>query len=563
MHRFRSTNPSASARPRLFHLGLLCLLPSLIAAAPSTESTAETFAAATAAAHEANRTAEPVAPGPFAANWESLRAYRVPDWFRDAKFGIWAHWSPQGQPEMSDWYARIMYMPKGRPAWSRDIYNFHLVRYGHPSKFGYKDITNTFKAERWDPASLIALYKKAGAQYFVALANHHDNFDLWNSKYQPWNSTLIGPKRDMIGEWAEATRKAGLHFGVSLHGARAWRWFEVAQGADADGPLAGVPYDGKLTAKDGAGQWWDGLDPQDLYAQNHAIGAPYSKDYKRKFYNRVFDLVNKYNPDLLYFDDHVLPFYEEDKNDSLKIAAHFYNHSIATHHHKNEAVLTTKRLDEEQRKALVYDIERGRSDAILPQPWQTDTCIGEWHYSLPAYERGSYKSAHAVLQMLIDIVSKNGNLLLSIPVRKDGTLDDLELGILNDLAAWMEVNREAIFATRPWKVYGEGPSTTLPQEKGSFEGIKDVTDYAADDVRFTTSKDGKTLYAVLMAPAPGEVRIKSLGRAAALAGADVRRVELLGGKSRLNWSQEDGALVVQSAFASAPANPAVLKISLK
>ncbi len=542
---------------------LASLLPShsLAQVAPSR---VEEFTAATRAARIANQTAEPLAPGPFAPTWNSLRAYETPEWFRDAKFGIWAHWSPQGQPEMSDWYARFLYMPTGRPAWAKDIYHFHTVRYGHPSKRGYKDVARTFKAPRWQPRELVELYKRAGARYFVALANHHDNFDLWDSKYQPWNSTLVGPRRDMIAEWAAAARASGLRFGVSMHAARAWTWFEVAQGADLGGPLAGVPYDGKLTAQDGAGLWWEGLDPQDLYAQNHPLGAPYSADYKRKFTNRVFDAINKYNPDLLYFDDGVMPYYAEDGEASLTVAAHLYNHSVATHGGANEAVLATKRLDEDQRKCLVYDIERGRAETILPEPWQTDTCIGEWHYSAPSYEAGKYQSAHAVLQMLIDIVSKNGNLLLSIPVRADGTHDELELAILDDLAAWMTVNHACIVATRPWKVYGEGPSTEAPQEEGGHGGIKDVAEYAAGDVRFTTSKDGKTLYAILMAPAAGDVHIKSLASELKLLdpGVEISAVELLGSEGPLDWSQEADALTVKSCFTEAPANPAVLKVTL-
>ncbi|HLV81964.1 MAG TPA: alpha-L-fucosidase, partial [Chthonomonadaceae bacterium] len=200
-----------------------------------------------------------LAPGPFAPNWESLKQYRCPQWFQDAKFGIWAHWSPQCVPEQGDWYARNMYLQ------GSDQYNYHVAHYGHPSKFGYKDICNLWKAEHWDPDRLIRLYKRAGAKYFVALANHHCNFDCWNSKYQTWNSVNIGPHKDIVGIWAKTARRYGLRFGVTVHSARSWNWFEVAHGSDKTGPLAGVPYDGSLTKADGKGQWWDGYDPQDLY----------------------------------------------------------------------------------------------------------------------------------------------------------------------------------------------------------------------------------------------------------------------------------------------------------
>src|SRR5215211_7166828 len=247
---------------------------------------------------------EPIVKGPFKPTWESLQAYKTPDWFRDAKFGMWAHWGPQCQPESGDWYARGMYQ---EGSWQ---YKVHLQKYGHPSKFGFKDVINEWKAEKWDPEELVSLYKNAGAQYFMALANHHDNFDLYNSKYQSqWNATKIGPKKDLIGGWAKAAKNNGLPFGVSVHASHAWRWYEVAQRSDKTGQYAGIPYDGKLTKANGKGKWWEGLDPQELYAQNHPLSEgslddnsihkqwgwgngvyPLSKAYIDKFYNRTIDL---------------------------------------------------------------------------------------------------------------------------------------------------------------------------------------------------------------------------------------------------------------------------------
>jgi len=209
----------------------------------------------------------PIAAGPFKADWNSLTNYQTPEWFRDAKFGIWAHWGPQCEPEHGDWYARSMYLPGDRD------YKSHLAEYGHPSTNGFKDVIHQWKAANFNPNALLAFYKANGAKYFMALANHHDNFDNFNSRYQPWNSVALGPQKDLIGGWAAAARKNGLRFGVSVHASRAWSWYEVAQSADKSGPLAGVPYDGKLTKADGKGQWWDGLDPQDLYAQDHKPGS--------------------------------------------------------------------------------------------------------------------------------------------------------------------------------------------------------------------------------------------------------------------------------------------------
>ena len=264
--------------------------------------------------------AEPVAEGPFKSDWDLLKQHQCPDWYRDAKFGIWAHWSAQCVPEQGDWYARNMYTQYRRGRDGKDVpnpvYAYHVQHYGHPSKVGFKDIDALWKAERWEPEKLMSLYKRTGAKYFAALANHHDNFDCYDSKHQPWNSVRIGPKKDLVGAWGKAARDAGLQFGVTVHAARAWSWFEVAQGADKDGPLAGVPYDGKLTKADGKGTWWEGLDTQGLYAQNHAPKQKPDAAYCTKFYNRTVDLINKYQRDLLYFDDDYtdtgLPLYDAD-----------------------------------------------------------------------------------------------------------------------------------------------------------------------------------------------------------------------------------------------------------
>jgi alpha-L-fucosidase len=492
---------------------------------------------------------------PFYASWDSLKAYQCPEWFRDAKFGIWAHWSPQCQPEHGDWYARRMYVP-GEPD-----YADHLARYGHPSQTGFKDICRLWKAENWDPNRLMALYRRAGAQYFVALANHHCNFDCFDSKFQPWNSVEIGPRKDLVGLWAKAARRQGLRFGVSIHAARAWNWYEVAQGSDTNGPLQGVPYDGKLTAAGGKGQWWEGLDPQDLYAQNHPPGAPPDAAYIDKFFFRVMDLIQSYQPDLLYFDDSVLPF-NGVSDVGLRIAAQYYNASLKRHGGRNEAVMTTKRLNEEQRRCLVYDIERGLAADILPQPWQTDTCIGSWHYDRRCFDQHKYKTAAAVIPLLADIVSKNGNLLLSVPVRGDGTLDADEIAFLEDMANWMKVNREAIFGTRPWKIYGEGPSTTAAAEPGRFGGVKDTRKepFTAQDLRFTAK--GQTLYALALAwPADGKLRIRSLGQDRGLSPAKIKQVELLGAKSKLTWLRTAEELSVNLPVAAPCQHAFVLRIA--
>ena len=505
-----------------------------------------------------NTAAEPVTKGKFSPTWDSLKQYQTPAWFRDAKFGIWAHWGPQCQPEDGDWYGRNMYMPGSAQ------YKFHTNHYGSPSDFGFKDVIHEWHAENWNPEKLMALYKRAGAQYFFALANHHDNFDNWDSKYQSWNSTVVGPKKDLIGGWAKAARKNGMRFGVSVHGSRAWTWYEPAQ-----------KFDGKLTKADGAGKWWDGLDPQELYAQSHTPGKKLDWDwdaakgssipdqaYCDKFYNRTADLINKYHPDLIYFDDTGLPLWPI-SDAGLKIAAHFYNHNNQLHGANDDGVLFGKILTPEQQQCMVWDIERGQANEIEAHPWQTDTCIGDWHYQRSRFEKHSYKSTQTVIQTLCDIVSKNGNLLLNIPVRGDGTIDADELKVVLGIGDWMAVNKESIFSTRPWNIFGEGPASggAKLNAQGFNEGKGKP--FTAADVRFAQSKDGRTLFATVLGSPTNGVNIKSLGKSAKLLEPAIRKIQLLGSREKISWQQNEDALAI-SQPKNLPNNFAIVfKITLK
>lgn len=483
---------------------------------------------------------EPVMKGKFKPTWQSLEDYQVPEWFHNAKFGIWAHWGPQCVEGTGDWMARSMYMEGTRE------YKYHVEHYGHPSEFGFKDILPLFKAEKWEPDKLVAFYKKIGARYFFALGNHHDNFDLWDSKYQPWNSVNIGPKRDILAEWAKAARKYGLPFGVSLHADHAWTWYEPSQRYDRQGKKAGIPYDGNLTKADGKGKWWEGYNPQDLYAQKHPLskGSWYdgmihrqwawgegaslpSSKFVTNFYDRTLDVINRYNPDLLYFDVTVAPFYPV-SDAGLKIAAHFYNHNMATHKGKLEAVMFGKILEDYQKKALVWDVERGAPNKIVDSPWQSCSCIGGWHYNTEIYKNNRYKSAADVVKLLVDIVSKNGNLLLNVPLRSDGTFDEKEEKILNEFGDWMHINSEAIYDTRPWKLFGEGPIADA-DIKINAQGFNEnsYSTATSKEIRFT-QKNGYLYATVLSWPENGTVHIKSLAKGSQLFSAQVNKVELLG-----------------------------------
>ncbi len=503
--------------------------------------------------------AEPMMTGTFQPTWQSFAEnYQVPEWFRDAKFGIWAHWGPQCVEGSGDWMARRLYME------GTDAYKHHLENYGHPSEFGFKDVLPLFKAENWNPDKLVAFYKEVGAKYFVAMANHHDNYDMWNSKYQEWNSVNIGSHRDIIGEWKAAADKAGLPFGVSVHAEHAWTWYETAQRYDqrSSSPKMAVQYDGNLTKEDGKGKWWEGYDPQHLYRQRHPLSkgswadwqlggqwewkngaAIPSEEFATNFYNRTLDLINNYNPDFIYFDATGLPLWPV-SDAGLKIGAHFYNHNMATHNGKLQAVMTGKILTEEQKRGIVWDVERGAPNAMIPQPWETGTCLGNWHYNQAYYDGGWYKSAATVIKMLVDVVSKNGNLLLSVPLRADGTFDDKEGAILNDIAAWLKVNGESIYATRPWQIFGEGPIAQADikmKDQGFNEDA--YTKSGADEIRFTQTK--KYLYATALSwPDDGnDIIIKSLSEGNKLYPSKIKSVELLG-YGKVKFSRTADGLII-------------------
>ena len=506
----------------------------------------------------------------FLPNWNSLAQYKVPDWFRDAKFGIWAHWGPQCQAEYGDWYGRGMYQE------GSDQYKYHCAKYGHPSKFGFKDVIHEWKGENWNPEELVNLYKNAGAKYFMAMANHHDNFDLFDSKYQSWNSTKLGPKKDLVAGWAKAAKNNGLPFGVSVHAAHTWSWLEPAQRADKSGPMAGVPYDGKLTAKEGKGKWWEGYDPQELYEQNHALSVnslddgmihsqwnwgngvtPPSAAYCEKFYKRILDLIDQFEPELIYFDDTALPLWPV--NDAgLRIAAHHYNKSIKKHGDL-QAVIFGKILDEQQRKCMVWDIERGQSNDIEPLPWQTDTCLGNWHYDRRVYNENRYKSAKTVIHTLVDVVSKNGNLLLNVPVRGDGTIDEKEQVVVQEVGEWMKVNGEGIYGTRSWTKYGEGPAmeASAPLSAQGFNESKGKP-FSAEDIRFTTKN--KVLYATLLGWPEADLRVQVKSLAATGRTGQISRVSLIGYPGKLEWVQNDRALIVNLPDKAPGKNAFMLKV---
>uniref|UniRef100_B0T1B4 alpha-L-fucosidase n=1 Tax=Caulobacter sp. (strain K31) TaxID=366602 RepID=B0T1B4_CAUSK len=476
-----------------------------------------------------------MARGPFNTTQESLETYRTPDWFRDAKFGIWAHWGPQAVPRQGDWYARWLYVP-GHPH-----YDHHLKTYGHPSEKGYKDILPLWKAERWDPEALMARYAGAGAKYFVSMGVHHDNFDLWNSKHHRWNAVAMGPKRDIVGAWKAAAKRQGLRFGVSEHLGASYCWWYPSHLYDQFWPKLGVPYDGADPAY--ADLYHDNRD--EPYLNTKPSWYTRNPTFHQLWLKRIRDLVDSYQPDLLYSDGG-LPFGEVGRT----LVAHLYNSSI-TRTGRLEAVYTCKDVGTGEffKEGMVQDVERGVLKGVNPLPWQTDTSNGDWFDS----DNVKYKTSSEIITMLADIVSKNGNMLLNIVLHADGSLPPESDALLTDLSAWMAVNAEAIHGTRPWTHYGEGPTEVA---EGMF---KEKADYSARDIRFTV-KD-KTLYAIALGEPSDVTEVVSLRKGAPEARGRVVGVELLGA-GPVHFRQTSKALLISVPARLPTRHASVFKIHL-
>ncbi|HYD25181.1 MAG TPA: alpha-L-fucosidase [Croceibacterium sp.] len=444
-------------------------------------------------------------------------SFAVPAWYRDAKLGIWAHWGPQCAPEAGDWYGRHLYLEDHPQA------AVHRRLYGHPADNGFIPVIEGWKAEAWDPDAVFGAYARAGARFLVAMACHHDNFDLFASTHHGWNSTRLGPKRDIVGGWAAAARRIGLPFGVSNHASHAWHWWQTAYGYDTVGPRQGERYDAfRLTAADGRGREWEGLDPQQLYTGPRMVPPdgldnpeamrawhdahsgqwvetvpPGDRAWALHWLARQMELVDRYQPDFVYLDGYSLPFGDI----GAAAAAHFYR--AAMQRTGEFSGVMSAGFTEGQ--GTLVNLERRAAEGIRPEPWQTATCIGDWHYNRGRFLDRSYVPAREVLRQLADVVAKNGTLLLSVPVRGDGTLDELELEILAGLGTWMAREGEAaIYGSRPWRTFGEE---------------------AGGGVRYTAN--GGALHALLLDPRPGPLRLAALGWDA-LGGGAIERVTLAG-----------------------------------
>jgi alpha-L-fucosidase len=470
---------------------------------------------------------------PFRPDWESLRKYEVPAWYKDAKFGIFIHWGAYSVPAFgNEWYPRNMYRE------GSEEYKHHIATYGPQDKFGYKDFIPMFKAEHFDPAAWAQLFKKAGAKYVVPVAEHHDGFAMYDSGLSDWTVAKMGPHRDTTAELAEAVRAEGLHFGVSSH--RVEHNFFLGVGRE----IASDVNDPQYAAFYGPAHAWLmspwGIPLNDDFTY---VSSAWAEDWLA----RSAELVEKYHPDIVYFDWWIGQ--ASIRPNLTRFAAFYYNSSLKYGDHVG--VINYKDYAMQEHSG-VLDLERGQLGDIRPLYWQTDTSVSNtsWGY----IKDDTFKSPEFVVHQLIDIVSKNGNLLLNIGPRSDGTIPDEVQRVLLDVGAWLNVNGEAIYATRPWRIYGEGPTKVAA---GSFHDT-DTANYKPEDFRFTTKDD--VLYAIGLAwPTSGEAVIHAL--APTVGGEHVRSVALLGSNTKLQFDQRVDGLHVKLSTQSEAKYAYVLRVT--
>lgn len=483
----------------------------------------------------------------YTASWDSLAGYRTPEWYRDAKFGIFLHWGVYSVPAFgSEWYSRNLYV-EGTPS-----HEHQVKTYGPLTSFGYKDFIPKFRAERFRASEWIDLFAAAGARYVVPVAEHCDGFAMYDSAMTPYTVVKMGPHRDTTGELAAAARARGMHFGLSLHTAEHWWWFGAGNALDSDvkqrnaettllyGPAAPMklPVEGKPI------DWTHQPNPSHL-----EMWDPPDQAFLHQWLAQAAETIDRYHPELVYFDWWIgQPAF---KPSLQQFAAYYYNRSAAAGF---KPVLTYKEESMPPGTATL-DIERGKLDTLRLLPWQTDTSVSihSWGY----VDNDEYRSAGSLLQQLIDTVAKNGNLLLNVGPKADGTIPEQAATVLREMGAWLRVNGEAIYGTRPFTVFGEGPTVAA---KNSTEKNHDIQEYLPEDVRYTQSRDGRTTYAMLLGwPNDGVATLHTLFRGNPYLDAPVCGVDLLGTRDSVRFVQNATGLhltLPAAAKATLPAEPA-------
>lgn len=479
---------------------------------------------------------EVIERGPYKADWNSLAAYRVPEWFRDAKFGIFIHWGVYSVPAFgSEWYSRNMYRQGTKE------FEHHRKTYGEHKDFGYKDFIPMFRAENFRAEEWLSLFERAGAKYMVPVAEHHDGFQMYRSEVSKWNAYEMGPRRDVLGELTEQARERGIVAGASSH--RIEHWFFMGHGKEFESDITDAEKEGDF--------YWPAMpeaDHHDLFSEP----AP-TKEFLDDWMIRTCELIDRYRLRILYFDWWIQ--HQSAKPYLKKIAAYYYNRAAEW----GEEVVICYKHDAFMFGTALVDIERGQFADIKPFCWQTDMAIAKnsWCYT----ENNDFKKAEDILCDLVDIVSKNGNLLLNVGPKADGTISEEDKAVLLEIGSWLSANGEAIYGSRTWRIAGEGPTAV---EEGQFTDGK-KKQFTKEDFRFTVK--GDKLYAIcLRYPEDGEVVIKSLARQDASRlpkfSGIIDNVELLGFEEKPLYMRDEEGLHV-TAKTAVTDKPVVFRITLQ
>lgn len=486
-------------------------------------------------------------------SWEELqKQYQFPKWYTDARFGIWVTIGPQSVPRQGGgWYARNMYMQDvGSQTFGRNAYGEHLKSFGPQSQKGYMEVIHQWKAERLSTDELVAYFKSIGARYIVVHANHHDHFDNFASSHHPWNSVNMGPHKDIVGLFEKSIRKYKLPFGVSSHDDRFLGWWLPAFGADTSGMYKGIPYEGRITKEAGKGEWWDGFDPAQLYGLPPEKRTPeYIEEVKKNYMLRQQELVTKYNADLLWVDGYGFPY----GNYGKEVFRTLFNHSL-----KREGKINAVGIGKvDNEPMLVKDLEAGVANEIRPYPWDGVFTFTHWFYK---EDDPLMHNARTIIELTSDIISKNGNMLLNVELMGDGTIAPSHKGILDEVGRWINLNEKAIYASKPWVIFGDNLDSYLHKKErnivdADLDHVKKEAHneqfnartvasqpYGQDEVRFTTRD--KMLYIFVLNPATGSIELPSLGLNSDEYPGKIRTVKMLGSRENIGFRQDLEKLVL-------------------